>query len=324
MAHSPSIQPVALSGLAVVPPLAFRLATTASTASIFANSSNLVELSSEGQLLSAVSSFRDTLLALPTNAAESSPAALLATAQGLVDAFNRLQGGAARLQSLVAALPGNALGNLQSIGIELQTASTLGIDPGALNAAIGADPAETQALLAKATQSLIDLATTTENRPETGTIGATDQPAGASTPSSAAASAPAPAAAPTVETPVSTATGSTAADDLGVATSAALGTADAMAADRRASEARLALQSLLADPRTRAINNLFDPAYSALIAAFHVIDFVLPDPALNPKALAAEVPPPISRAAMARAIAYYNEAADEAWKRIVSHTSGQA
>ncbi|EKD99320.1 MAG: hypothetical protein ACD_23C00016G0005, partial [uncultured bacterium] len=70
-----------------------------------------------------------------------------------------------------------------------------------------------------------------------------------------------------------------------------------------------ALQTLLADPGLRAIKNLFDPAYSALIAASHLSDFVLPSPVLDPKALADDAIAPVSPINMAHAIAYYNETA---------------
>lgn len=86
--------------------------------------------------------------------------------------------------------------------------------------------------------------------------------------------------------------------------------ANAVAADRSASDATLALQNLLADPRLRAINNnLFDPAYAALIAASHLNDFVSPAPGSNPRTVPSDLPEPVLPAARARAIGYYTEAA---------------
>jgi len=70
MVDSLSIQPVVLSGLAGIPPVAFqRLAntaavSTASVTSLFSGSSTGVELSSNGLLLSAVSSFGIALAAV--------------------------------------------------------------------------------------------------------------------------------------------------------------------------------------------------------------------------------------------------------------------
>jgi 5,10-methenyltetrahydromethanopterin hydrogenase len=85
--------------------------------------------------------------------------------------------------------------------------------------------------------------------------------------------------------------------------------ADVLAAERRASAAAQMLQSLLADPGLRALRNHFDPAYSALIAASHMSDFITPDRVLNPKALVDDAVTAVSSIANARAIAYYHETA---------------
>ena len=86
---------------------------------------------------------------------------------------------------------------------------------------------------------------------------------------------------------------------------------DALLAERQASEATLALQSLLANPAQQARNNLFDPAYAAMIAATHLSDFVSPDPTNDPAALAADAVQSVMPMAASRAIGYYNEAATE-------------
>jgi hypothetical protein len=69
--------------------------------------------------------------------------------------------------------------------------------------------------------------------------------------------------------------------------------ADTIAAERRASDATLALQNLLAHPTTRAFDIFFDPAYSALIAAAHMGDFAARAPVNDPKLLTADLPGPV-------------------------------
>lgn len=83
-------------------------------------------------------------------------------------------------------------------------------------------------------------------------------------------------------------------------------------------EASLALQRLLLDPTFHVTSNLINPAYAALIAASHLSDFVSPIPVINPDAIAADVPAPVSPIAMAHAIAYYSEAAGERSGRVMS------
>jgi len=452
MADSLSIQPVVLSRLTGISSIAFQRLTTGSAtsiSSIFSGTSNTVELSGSGQLLSEVSSFRTRLEALQANAVDSSPSATLSTAQDLVDAFNSLQGNTASLQTIVTVLSGDTLTTqlsrtlsdlvtaslagdseiltrLQSIGINLQstpaptgTFFTLSIDPNQLTAAISADPAGTQAALTEAIQSLIDLAsefesqvarttvtqtnlaqlgvtapsqidlssilglptnsttqgigvatdllqnldadtvlnaiqltdldlaalgleadtilaedsvirgalvaalltpdnpaTVTENLPATESVGTDTQFAGASTPTTATTSAATPSietavAAPSIEIPVATAQAlsvtSTATTVGNPQATSAVSAADVLAAERRAAEAAQALQTLLADPALRAIRNHFDPAYSALIAASHLSDFISPSPVLDPKALLTDDVAPVSPVVMSRAIAYYNE-----------------
>lgn len=81
-----------------------------------------------------------------------------------------------------------------------------------------------------------------------------------------------------------------------VTTAAAVGTAaaatntDALAADRRASDATIALRNLLANSVTRSTDLQLDPVYAALIASVRLSDFVAPTPLLDPAKLAAEFP----------------------------------
>ncbi|MDP3636906.1 MAG: hypothetical protein U0989_15170 [Azonexus sp.] len=445
LSSSLSISPVSLPGLAGIPPAAFQRLTagaTTPTSSIFSNTSNLVELSSSGQLLSAVSLFRTNLQTLQADAANNNPTALASTAQRLVDAFNNLQGNAAGLQTVVATLSGNTLAtqftqtlsqlaaastsidnptlsSLQSIGINLQATPaqtpsgsiiTLNIDQNLLTAAISANPTGTQAVLTRTIQAFIGFASEFESQatnttvslsnlaqlgvtttaqidlsPLLGSANSTPQGVGVSTdllqnlsadtvlnairltdldlaavgldantllaedsvirgtlvtalltpinPTSIAtitgalpaninsdtanplADTPTPGTEPTTveipvtttpSTPFATTTSITATTGNQIPITAAQA-ADAIATEARASAATVALQTLLADPALRAIRNHFDPAYSALIAASHLSDFVSPSPNLNPKALVNDAIRPVSPITTSRAIAYYNE-----------------
>lgn len=78
--------------------------------------------------------------------------------------------------------------------------------------------------------------------------------------------------------------------------------ADAVTAERQASAATLALQNLLANPAMRAFDIFFDPAYSALIAAARLSDFVPRTPVIDSKMLEAEFPGPVVAAARVRAV----------------------
>lgn len=89
------------------------------------------------------------------------------------------------------------------------------------------------------------------------------------------------------------------------------GDADAVAAEQAASAAEQALRNLVEDPSIRAIsNNLFDPLYSALIAASHQSDFVSPMPTIRAAALQAEIPVPVLPVHVVQGISSYNEAAN--------------
>jgi hypothetical protein len=112
-----------------------------------------------------------------------------------------------------------------------------------------------------------------------------------------------------------------------VTTAAATTTAAAAATqvnpDLAAAQAALELQRLLAAPAAHARRNLFDPAYASLIAASRLGDFVPPDQAINPKALAADVPTPVSPIAPSHGIAYYGEASEESRKRLAAYVDNR-
>ena len=96
---------------------------------------------------------------------------------------------------------------------------------------------------------------------------------------------------------------------------------DAIAAERRASANAIALQTLLSDPRLRALDNQADPAYAAVIAASHLSDFDSPRPFTSSRSLASETIGPVSALVRARAIADYREAAGEPEQRTLIGTS---
>ena len=85
---------------------------------------------------------------------------------------------------------------------------------------------------------------------------------------------------------------------------------DAVAAEQAASAATQALRNLVEDPSMRAINNMFDPLYSALIAASHQSDFVSPMPTIRVAAIQAEIPVPVLPVHVVQGISSYNEAAN--------------
>ena len=79
---------------------------------------------------------------------------------------------------------------------------------------------------------------------------------------------------------------------------------DALAAEREASAATLALQALLSNPASGVMRKHFDPAYSALIAAAHLRDFIVPAPAGDAKRVARlETPAAVNAAERLRALA---------------------
>ncbi|PKO34682.1 MAG: hypothetical protein CVU34_06105 [Betaproteobacteria bacterium HGW-Betaproteobacteria-7] len=413
MADSLSISPVALFSPAGVPPVAFALPANSRPApaiSSLASRDSVVDLSANGQLLSALFTFRSTLEALPVATADSSPANLANTAQSLVDAFATLQNSSAILPDVAEA---GSLFPLQDLGIDLLSVTTTtppAIDLTTLSNAIAADPVATQTTLATATQSLIEQAGTLEAAvvsavvppsitlplaaaepapvattgvpPLPGT--APDDSIGIGTPinplpqppaatplapvaaappavnpppalvpndavssevppislpptdvpdvvivntapadqpnppaTTAAASRPPTVAPPASAPPIPTPTPAAA---VATVTPPPLA-ADVIAAERRASANAIALQTLLSDPRLRALDNQADPAYAAVIAASHLSDFDSPRPFTDARALATDMIGPISALVRARAIADYREAAGEAEQRTLIGTS---
>ncbi|KXB30302.1 hypothetical protein AT959_13190 [Dechloromonas denitrificans] len=187
MSSSLSIQPIALSA---VPPVVRTSLLTASSPPVqaaFDRASSIVDISDAGFLLSGVSAARERLQAEQAALADSSPASVFATAQGLVDTFNALQSNVASSQTLLTGFSDSllvdqlalslnqlassaiasdsaSLARLRGIGIELVAATpgdtvgtlSLQIDPNVLNTAIASDPAGTQALLNQASQSLLE------------------------------------------------------------------------------------------------------------------------------------------------------------------------
>jgi len=186
-----AISPSPLAGLGAITPLAFDLLTpgpATALASTPSGSSVLVQLSSTGQLLAAVSSFRSRLEALQSSSLDANPPTPLAQAQGLVDAFNDLQGSIGRWQTTFGALAGSlsvdslaltlnqlattavasgssSLASLSPPGLELTTAVSpqtggtgfvLRLNQEVFSAAQAANPAATQALLAGSIQGFIE------------------------------------------------------------------------------------------------------------------------------------------------------------------------
>lgn len=210
----------------------------------------------------------------------------------------------------------------QGIGVATDLLRNLGADtvlnaiqlPGLDLAALGLNADDLQAedsvirgALVAALLTPDNPATLTENLLATAGVSTNAPFAGAATPTAARESA----AVPGIETPIARAQAppvTTTAIPAGnpQATISALA-ADVLAAENRASEATQALQILLADPGLRAIRNQFDPAYSALVAAAHLSDFISPSPVLNPKAILTTDVAPVLPVTMTRAIAYYNE-----------------
>ena len=189
--------PITPFGVASVSPLAFQPSRTEAATAVspsVAPASSTVALSGDGQLLSALAVFQDRLELLQTASADTSPAAVLSTAEGLVNAFNDLQASTGNLQPLFEALSGDSAADrltlalnelatsvtttdssspasLPEIGIVLQLPSTadnaastagasitLRIEPEVLNAALAADPTATRTLLAQTGQAFLEQA----------------------------------------------------------------------------------------------------------------------------------------------------------------------
>ena len=69
---------------------------------------------------------------------------------------------------------------------------------------------------------------------------------------------------------------------------------DTLVAGQSASAASIALQTLINDPALRAIaNSMFNPVYSALLAAAHQQDFITTPPVTRSSVIQAEIPAPV-------------------------------
>lgn len=196
MSILPLISPLGLSGTSALRPVSTSFAATAAGLSLFSGSSTIVDLSSFGQLLSAVASFENRLSVLRPGSSDSGIGqnfgtdfgSLAAEAQYFVDSFNSLQGSlgelnfpfgtvptsapAAQLSADLEARVDEAFDNgdstftqLSDLGIELQPAllpgagGRLSIDMEALRAAFEADPEGSFSLLARAADAFATVAT---------------------------------------------------------------------------------------------------------------------------------------------------------------------
>lgn len=206
----PLISPLGLSGTSAIRPASTNLVAAASSFSLLGNSSTIVDLSSFGQLLSAVATFQNRLSVLRPGATDSSLGSnfgadfgsFATEVQHFVDSFNGLQGSLNELGFLFGTVPGSSTGTqltadlqtsltrafdngesaltrLSDLGIELRPSlipgvGTLGIDVAKLRTAFESDPAGTFSLLAKAVTEFSALGTafTSSNGGATGLLAA--------------------------------------------------------------------------------------------------------------------------------------------------------
>lgn len=174
MADSFSISSINVASLARLSSVALPLSATdtaTSNSSSLDSSSSIVALSSNGQLLSVLSSRQSQLSNfLQASVATPTPENTSALAQSLVATFNTLQdstnalqgvlGSAATSNLFFSALPNNAsqLASLSRVGIDFQAASgTLGFNSDIFNAALASDPDATRGVLNNAAQALLDV-----------------------------------------------------------------------------------------------------------------------------------------------------------------------
>jgi len=412
MASSVPIQATTLSRLAAVNPDAFQSAssaTAASAASLLNASSSIVQLSGLGQALAAASTLESRLEALQANTAGATAGSVFTEAQAFVVAFNSVAQSIAKLATAQGTTPDNALiaefsqtldaaattnaggqglSSLQAIGITFIAASPTGsgadtarlsIDQSALTAAAEANPQGTAALLAQASQPLLQQVVAFEVQATTGPPGESSVPgttvptqllqqlsadtalnnitladldlaavgldastiesSGAALAGSLSAALAGPAgtniALSEPAAPLATPPAAPGAAPLASVTSPTTGVASAQpaaastpvaaaaipvtappaaantetpAADQGAADATLALRNQLADSALRSV--IFDPAYSALMASSHLIDFTTPQPAIRADAIPADVPGAVLAINRSRAISNYQEAAN--------------
>jgi len=174
MADSFSISSINVASLARISPLALPLSATGTVTSnsgSLESPSSIVALSSNGQLLSVLSSGQSQLSnSLQASVATPSPENTSALAQSLFATFNSLQGSTNALQGVLgneatnplffSALANNGaqLASLSRVGIDFQAASgTLSFNPDIFNAALASDPDATTGLLNNAAQALLDV-----------------------------------------------------------------------------------------------------------------------------------------------------------------------
>lgn len=187
MSILPLSSTLGLFGTSALRPVSTNFAATAASLSLFSGSSTIVDLSSFGQLLSAVANFENRLAVLRPGSSDSGIGrnfgtdfgSLAAEAQFFVDSFNSLQGSLGELNLLFGTVPASspaaqlsadlqtrtdesfdngdsALTQLSDLGIELQRSllpgagGRLSIDMEALRTAFEADPEGSFSLLARA------------------------------------------------------------------------------------------------------------------------------------------------------------------------------
>ncbi|WP_407280082.1 hypothetical protein U5817_06430 [Aromatoleum evansii] len=196
MSILPLSSTLGLFGTSALRPVSTNFAATAGSLSLFSGSSTIVDLSSFGQLLSAVATFGNRLAVLRPGSSDSGIGqnfgtdfgSLAAEAQFFVDSFNSLQSSLGEVNVLFGTAPASspaaqlsadlrarveeafdngdsALTQLSDLGIELQpsllpgTGGRLGIDMAALRAAFEADPEGSFSLLARAAEAFATVAT---------------------------------------------------------------------------------------------------------------------------------------------------------------------
>ncbi len=177
MTASSLISPVSLATLARISPLALPVSTRGVLASNSDSSpSTIVTLSSNGRLLSALSSLQNQLAdSLSVGQAAASPADTKVLAQNLVATFNNLQGSASALNGvlgndtvsslLAGALTNNPtlLASLSGIGIDLPAASSqFVVNQDTLDAALASAPTATGSILDNAAQAVLNASSSLE------------------------------------------------------------------------------------------------------------------------------------------------------------------
>ncbi|MBD5800831.1 hypothetical protein AZOA_02320 [Azoarcus sp. Aa7] len=196
MSILPLNSPLSLFGTSALRPVSTNFAATAASLSLFSGSSTIVDLSSFGQLLSAVVNFENRLSVLRPGSSNSGIGqnfgtdfgSLVAETQYFVDSFNNLQGSLGEVNFLFGTVPTSSpaaqlsadlqarvdeafdngdstLTQLSDLGIELRPAlfpgagGSLSIDLEALHAAFEADPEGSFSLLARAADAFATVAT---------------------------------------------------------------------------------------------------------------------------------------------------------------------